>query len=217
MSSSLSKPQSITTEQSIEKEPLIDPLIQQLSPAAMALSVVDFWQKMDALAQLIGLDYHDLKADHLAMRINDQVVAEQVHRAWLSEGQQISNAMINGRAIIVIQLDSALQVTDHKIDCLELPYPSDKAYPQQGWEHVEFVVPSKAQTAEQLVEQIKRQFPLMAKKWGRFAELGVKVKLSSPQGAGERLVNPTVAFKHQGVCIKLHPHSLQAVIASEAK
>ncbi|GAL14478.1 protein yecM [Vibrio astriarenae] len=46
-------------------------------------------------------------------------------------------------------------------------------------------------------------------------ELDIKMKLSSPKGEGERLNNPTVAFKHQGVCIKLHPHTLKAIVASE--
>lgn len=47
------------------------------------------------------------------------------------------------------------------------------------------------------------------------AALGVKVKLSSPQGDRQRLANPTVAFKWQGVCLKLHPYSLRQVIESE--
>ncbi|QSA19814.1 VOC family protein, partial [Vibrio furnissii] len=44
---------------------------------------------------------------------------------------------------------------------------------------------------------------------------GVKTKLSSPKGEGDRLNNPTVAFKWQGVCIKLHPHTLKTIVASE--
>jgi predicted metalloenzyme YecM len=41
------------------------------------------------------------------------------------------------------------------------------------------------------------------------------MKLSSPKGEGERLANPTVAFKHDNICIKLHPHSLKNIVASE--
>ena len=190
-------------------------LITQLSPVAMKESLALFWQGIDGLAQLLGLNIKHLKADHLAMRINDQSVAEHVHQAWLNEGKQISNARINGRPIIVIQLDSPLQIASQKIDCLELPYPTDKTYPHQGWEHVEFVVPSDAKTTEQLLEDVKVTFPLMAKNWPKLDELGIKVKLSSPKAEAERLANPTIAFKHNGVCIKLHPHTLQAVIKSE--
>nr|WP_313906615.1 VOC family protein [Shewanella algae] len=43
----------------------------------------------------------------------------------------------------------------------------------------------------------------------------MKLKASSPKGEAERLANPTLAFKAGGVCVKVHPHSIQAIIASE--
>ena len=76
-------------------------------------------------------------------------------------------------------------------------------------------MPSFAQTAPQFVEEVKAAFPQLEANWDSLAEKGIKVKLSSPQGEGERLANPTVAFKKNGVCIKLHPHTLKEVIASE--
>lgn len=39
--------------------------------------------------------------------------------------------------------------------------------------------------------------------------------MSSPKGDKERLANPTIAFKRDDVCIKVHPHGIKAVIASE--
>lgn len=56
---------------------------------------------------------------------------------------------------------------------------------------------------------------MLEEKWDNLASLGVKVKQSCPSGDAERIANYTVAFKYQGVCIKLHPHSLKAVIESE--
>lgn len=188
---------------------------EHLSPKQLREQLADFWLQIEELATIIGIDTQALVADHIAMRINDWQLTEQVHQAWLMQGKQISNAQINGRPIIVIKLDDPLKVQNQNIDCLELPYPSDKTYPQEGWEHVEFIVESKAQTTQDLVLDIKKAFPKVASLWDKLAELGVKVKMSSPKGEGERLANPTVAFKHKGVCIKLHPHSLEAIVASE--
>ena len=186
-----------------------------LFPKALLADLPRFWGDILVLADELGIETQSLVADHIAMRINDLDVAKSAHQAWLTQGRQISNAIINGRPIIVIEFDNPLQIEKHSIECLELPYPSDKTYPNEGWEHVEFVVPSSAQTALEFVEEVKIAFPRLADNWEGLAEKGIKVKLSSPQGEGERLANPTVAFKKNGVCIKLHPHTLKAVIASE--
>ncbi|MGS0726836.1 VOC family protein, partial [Shewanella sp. 0m-11] len=45
----------------------------------------------------------------------------------------------------------------------------------------------------------------------------IKVKMSSPKGDKERLANPTIAFKKDGICVKVHAHGIKAVIASEAE
>ena len=186
-----------------------------LFPKALLADLPRFWGDILTLADELGIDTQPLVADHIAMRINDLDVVKTAHQKWLTQGRQISNAMINGRPIIVIEFENPLQVENHSIECLELPYPSDKTYLNEGWEHVEFVVPSSAKTAPEFVEEVKAAFPQLKVNWDSLGEKGIKVKLSSPQGKGERLVNPTVAFKKNGVCIKLHPHTLKEVIASE--
>ncbi|MFV0575632.1 MAG: VOC family protein [Vibrio sp.] len=188
----------------------------QLLPATLRAQLPEFWQKVETFAEVIGLKLNSLVADHVAIRINEQSVAEHTHQAWLAEGTQISDAMINGRPIIVIELDKAFEVSNQQIKLLELPYPSVKTYRNQGWEHVEFVVNSQAQTAEDFLADVKKAFPEIEARWDCLEYMGVKVKLSSPKGEGERLANPTVAFKSEsGVCIKLHPHTLKDVILSE--
>ncbi len=76
------------------------------------------------------------------------------------------------------------------------------------------MIPSHAQTADEYLADLKN-LPTVRVKFETLAEQGVKIKLSSPKGEGERLNNPTVAFKHQGICIKLHPHSLKKIVESE--
>jgi hypothetical protein len=154
--------------------------------------------------------------DHIALRINSRELASQAHHEWTKQGREISSAQINGRPIIVIKLMDSLNCAGWSVDCLELPYPAEgKRYPVEGWEHVEFVVPATAQTADEYLTELKERFPELGQKWASLAQMGIKTKLSSPKGEGERLANPTVAFKWDNICIKLHPHSLEAVVASE--
>lgn len=187
-----------------------------LSPQQLRLKLPAFIGKIQQLSELLHLDLAPFQADHIALRINQDDLALASHQAWLNEGLEISNAMINGRPIIVVLFEHPLEAGHWNIECLELPYPAPgKLYPEQTWEHVEFVIPSQAQTADEYLQDILRLFPRLAEHWDQLIEQGIKVKLSSPKGEGERLNNPTVAFKHNGVCIKLHPHSLKAIVESE--
>ncbi len=187
-----------------------------LHPEQMKQKLPLFIEKIQQLTDILQINLAAYSLDHIALRINELQLAQTAHQAWLQEGEEISNTLINGRPIIVIAFHQPLVVKTWQIECLELPYPVvGKHYPEQSWEHVEFVVPSDAQTADEYLQDLKQIFPALAKQWERLAEKGVKVKLSSPKGEGERLNNPTVAFKWQGVCIKLHPHTLQQVIESE--
>jgi predicted metalloenzyme YecM len=128
----------------------------------------------------------------------------------------ISEAQINGRPIIVLAFDNPIVTRCWTIECLEVPYPAvGKTHPVEDWEHVEFVVPSKAQTADAFLQDLYAKFPDLESQLEKAKAQGVKVKLSSPKGEGERLANPTVAFKFNNICIKLHPHSLKNIVASE--
>ncbi|WP_394247468.1 VOC family protein [Vibrio profundi] len=187
-----------------------------LEPQQMIDRLDSFMTKIESLGNKLGLDLSFAQADHIALRINETELAKCAHQAWSEYGSTISEAMINGRPIVVLAFDEPLQSLGWKIECLELPYPAaGKVYPSQDWEHVEFVVPSHAQTADEYLVDLKETYPEFAAKFDTLAEQGIKTKLSSPKGEGERLNNPTVAFKHQGICIKLHPHSLKKIVESE--
>lgn len=188
----------------------------QLEPQQMIARLDDFMGRIEEFGNKLGLDLSFAQADHIAMRVNEIALAKAAHEAWASYGETISQAMINGRPIIVIAFDQPLKSRGWSIECLELPYPAEgKIYPSQDWEHVEFVIPSHAQTADEYLADLKDTYPQFAANFATLEEQGVKVKLSSPKGEGERLNNPTVAFKHQGICIKLHPHSLKKIVESE--
>lgn len=188
----------------------------QLEPVQMIERLDVFMEKIEQLANLIHMDLAFAQADHIALRINETELAKSAHQAWSEYGSTISEAIINGRPIVVMAFDNPLKSRGWSVECLELPYPANgKIYPSQDWEHVEFVIPSHAQTADEYLADLKETYPQFASKFDSLAEQGIKVKLSSPKGEGERLNNPTVAFKYQGVCIKLHPHSLKKIVESE--
>lgn len=187
-----------------------------LHPQQMLAKINDFAQKIEDLGEEIGLDLTQFQADHIALRINDTDLAKLAHQQWADYGATISQAQINGRPIVVILFDTPIQAGRWRVECLELPYPaSGKLYPEQDWEHMEFVIASEATDANHYLDDIKQRYPNFSAKLADTAE--IKVKLSSPQAQGERLANPTIALKKGGVCIKLHPHSLRAVIASESE
>lgn len=189
--------------------------MSRLTVENLEQDILNFHQKITQLLALLNIDLSDFNADHLALRVNSQALAKSLTQDWQEKGEIISNNLINGRPIVVIKLDELLAFEQWHIECVELPYPSDKSYPFEGWEHVEWVIPSKAQTTEAFLVDLFATFPTLKKNWSTLNEQGINIKMSSPSGEGERLANPTIAFKYQGVCVKLHPVSLQAVIESE--
>ena len=173
----------------------------------------DFSKKVLQLVYRLGLDKLELNSDHCALRVNDLEHAQQLQHEFEQIGQVISNNMINGRPILIIELNQALILGSQTIDCVELPYPSDKHYPTEGWEHIELVLPSSATNCQQLADELITKVPTLAAVIN--GETDIKIKMSSPKGAHERLANPTIAFKENGICVKVHLHHIKDIIASE--
>ncbi len=161
----------------------------------------------------LGLTQLQLACDHVALRVNDTDSAKRLSQDFERVGNVISNNIINGRPILIFELNSPLIIGDMSIDCVELPYPGEKAYPVEGWEHIELILPCQAKTCEALRDELFKIAPQLESVLKMKTE--IKVKMSSPQGEHERLANPTIAFKKGSICIKVHPHGIKDVIASE--
>ncbi|MEN8617295.1 VOC family protein [Shewanella baltica] len=192
-----------------------------------------------ALLETLGLADKALVCDHVALRVNSIASADALRYAFSRVGKIISDNIINGRTILIIELDIPLKLGQFSIACVELPYPSDKVYPQEGWEHIELVIDSKATECDTLSQDLLALCPKLSallpsehtaepvqsssqglSSQGLISQslaslAGIKIKMSSPKGDKERLANPTIAFKRDDVCIKVHPHGIKAVIASE--
>ncbi|WP_025674626.1 VOC family protein [Salinivibrio socompensis] len=173
-----------------------------------------FTDKINQLLDTLAIDCAKLTLDHVAIRTNKAEVTHLLAERLSERGQLISQATVNRRPIHIYQLDAPLQFGPWQVDLVELPFPHHKTYPFQSWEHVEFVIPCHHATMAALEETLDMRFPGLLSRAAAIST--VTVKRSEPQVAGERLANPTIAFKQHGVCVKFHPYSLSEIIASEA-
>ncbi len=172
----------------------------------------DFAESAGALADRLGLVRRQLQADHIALRVTEQQDAIALKAAFLERGELLSEKLINGRPIALIQLHLPIQVGPWAIDLVELPFPDGRKR-RDGWEHVELVLPCDAQTEEQMLAEV-RTLPAIIAKWPvlKDGSLGIALKTSCPAAAGEPLANPTVAFIENGISVKLHPHDIRDVL-----
>ncbi|MPY26572.1 VOC family protein [Shewanella psychropiezotolerans] len=179
--------------------------------------LIDTWpifcDRITTFLQELGLKQLKLACDHTALRVNTVEAAEALSVYFQRQGKVISNNIINGRPILIFELNTPLIMGQMKIDCVELPYPGNKQYPIEGWEHIELVLACTATTCDELKQQLLDMAPQLAPVLS--GQSAIKVKMSSPQGEHERLANPTIAFKKDDICIKIHPHGIKAVIESE--
>ena len=180
---------------------------------ALLADFQDFEQKIQALAAEIHLDLSQYEIDHLSLRVN----YEQTANAWLTRllayGSVLSDNQINGRVIYLIQLHEPLYLAKQWIDVVELPFPKDKHYPQETWEHIEVVVPFLPnETAAEWLARVKNTFL-----WNQPERF--KVKTSEPKGCGETLLNLSVAVSfvdqtQNPTCIKFHPYSIKQIVSA---
>jgi len=179
---------------------------------AFSKAILAFSQRLGLLEQS-NSKTEVLWCDHVALRVNDIATAELLLAEFTQRGKVISDSVINGRPIYIIVLDEPLTLGNWQIDCVELPFPA-KHYPQQGWEHIELVLPGNATNMAELEQALRLINPAIDTLLAN--DSSIKIKRSSPQAEGETLANPTIAFKQDDICIKIHSAGIKAVVASES-
>ncbi|MDX2319695.1 MAG: VOC family protein [Moritella sp.] len=185
-------------------------LSQQWS--AFSKAILAFSQQL-GLATQSDVNKHTIWCDHVALRVNDIAIAESLLAEFKLRGEVISDSIINGRPIYIIVLAEPLTLGHWQIECIELPFPA-KHYPQQGWEHIELVLPGNATNMDELEQALRVINPHIDTVLSN--DSSIKIKRSAPQAAGETLANPTIAFKQGDICIKVHSAGIKAVVASES-
>jgi len=166
-----------------------------------------FVRVMTTFAAKLQINLGDFHADHLSVRCHQNTTADR-WRAGLEQcGALLNETEINGRPICLFTLNEPPTVGPLRIDLVELPYPGEKRYPHEGWEHIEIVLPGVEDAL------YTRALALIADE--ALIMPGIKLKQSAPKGENERLPNPTLAVTDGTVTIKFHPHSLREIVASE--
>ncbi|MEE4410677.1 MULTISPECIES: VOC family protein [unclassified Serratia (in: enterobacteria)] len=181
------------------------PAIAELND--LALDLPRFELALNQFAEKLHLDLSQFSADHISVRCHQNTTAERWRQGLLQCGSLLSETTINGRPICLFDLTQPLQVGPWLIDCVELPYPGDKRYPHEGWEHVELVLSGDPASLYARALSHLPDEALLAP-W-------IKLKQSSPRGESERLPNPTLAITDGSVTIKFHPYSIREIVASE--
>ncbi|TCP95397.1 hypothetical protein EDC44_10992 [Cricetibacter osteomyelitidis] len=188
--------------------------IFQKSTALSALSWADFVafeRKILQLAEQIGLNLAELTVDHLALRANTPEQAEQWADLLTKCGKILSQNRVNGRPIYLFELNTPLLFAEQKVGVIELPFPKGKIYPQEGWEHIEVVMPFLIkESTNEWYSRLKNQFSLNQ-------STTFKVKVSEPKVEGEQLPNPSIAVslvnnQQNHCCIKIHPFHIKNII-----
>ncbi|HGO5855115.1 TPA: VOC family protein [Mannheimia haemolytica] len=174
-----------------------------------------FEQKIRQIAEVVGIDLSVYQIDHLAVRMNQTETAKQWKAVLLEGATLLKESEVNGRPIGLFTLTQAVEFCGQFVKIVELPFPKDKTYPQEGWEHIELVFPMlDNESSEQWVARALSHFRLADN-----AE--VKLKISQPQVEGERLPNPSIAISLRNVtfcnpcCLKLHPYDINSIVISE--
>ena len=173
----------------------------------VAADLPRFTDALTGLATRLGLDITPLTADHISLRCHQNATAERWRKGLLQCGTLLSENIINGRPICLFKLVEPIHVAHWQFSVVELPWPGEKRYPHEGWEHIEIVLPGDPATLNARAVALLSDEGLCQK--------GIAVKTSSPKGERERLPNPTLAVTDGTVTIKFHPWSIEDIVASE--
>ena len=173
----------------------------------LAVDLPHFERALLSLTRRIGLNITPRYADHISLRCHQNSTAERWRAGLLRCGELMNESTINGRLICLFRLREPLCVAHWRFTLIELPWPGEKRYPHEGWEHIEIVLEGEPGALN------TRALNLLSDEGLR--EPGISVKISAPKGAGERLENPTFAVTDGKVTIKFHPYALEDIVASE--
>ena len=174
-----------------------------------------FEQKIQQIAEIAGIDLSRSEIDHLAVRMNTLETAKKWRNLLAENVNILKESKVNGRPIGLFELTQAIDFCGQKVKIIELPFPKGKIYPQEGWEHIEAVIPM--QQGESVVLWIERVLKMFALN----ENPALNIKISQPEVEGEQLPNPTIAINVKNAtlsnhsCLKLHPYGINHIICSE--
>jgi len=169
--------------------------------------VTNILVEMDILEQC-----KKFQIDHIGLRIRAPEMVDYLHSQILKEGILLSSSIVNERKIFIFELNEPLSMGYWRINCIELPYPkSPHLYHKDGWEHVEFVIPSQAISLNSFRKEFKRVFNKIS--INRLKQ-EFQYKEMTPFAKDDKFSNPTISVsKAIGLTVKFHPRGIKEIIA----
>lgn len=169
------------------------------------LDLPKFEKKLQLMAKKLNLSLSDYPIDHVSVRCHYLETAHRWHNGFQHCARLISDNQINGRPIRLYELDQPISIAGQEVWIIELPFPKDKTYSQESWEHIEMVINVAPSELERVAYALLP--PALP--------IGFQTKFSQPKGQQERLPNPTLAVTNGIITIKYHPFALKKIIESE--
>ena len=174
-------------------------------------SIDDFSLRLLTSLDELGIrdECEKISIDHVCVRLSDASQVDQLREELSEVGQDISTVEVNGRLISIFQLNQPLTVGSWRVFGVEVPYPKQNHNYSNGWEHVEFVLPTTGNTMLEIRDAFTKFFlrnlSEVEKEMYQYSE-------NEPHTAAKQLPNPTISLKVNGIGIKFHAYSIQQVV-----
>jgi len=171
-----------------------------------------FFGEVEQFLGELGIEHlvKNLESDHMGVRCENPDTVAQLSSEIQSEGTLLSSSIVNGREIQILELASPLTLGTRSVHCVELPYPKQNHAYTDGWEHIEFVIPSSARTLSEFRSEFIQTFPRID--MPHLAALGIYSE-SLPQAGDDQRPNPTIELtKSKNLTVKFHPASIKEIV-----
>ncbi len=132
--------------------------------------------------------------DHICYRVETLERYGVVKAALGKRAFLLGESMVSGRLIATFECDEPLQVDGWTIPYIELPQPKEGSLYPEGLEHVELVPYHTLRKFQKMHSGLP------------FSEVGMN-----------KLINPELGLKHQGISVKFHEQPLGAVVNIERR
>lgn len=182
-----------------------------LSFADLLPTLPTFSERLETAFKTLGIYKAclPLTIDHICIRLIQAEDVTSVKESLTEYGQIISSTEVNGREISIIELKEPLSIGAWQTRGLELPYPKQNHRYEDGFEHVEFVLPHTEHTLDGVRHTFFATFPTLKRE---ALEANYQYSEDEPHAASDQLPNPTIGLTVEGIGIKFHSLPIQTVV-----
>lgn len=135
------------------------------------------------------IEVSQFELDHICYRVETLQRYQELVQQLSPLGDLLTETMIGGRPISTFKLLTPIEYQDRTIYCLELPAPKVGSPYLEGFEHAEFVI----------------DVPF-AEFMNKYSKCKFKMK------GMQKVVNPEISRKYDGISVKFHHHPIEYVI-----